>query len=101
MKPRSNAKDLILKEEKRINNALDDLVKEGKITEDLHWKLKSLGGQPPRLYGLAKVHKQLVPVRPVLSMPGSPYDNVGTMVTKWLSAIPEEAEKHNSRWTMK
>ena len=22
-------------------------------------------------------------------MPGSPYDNVGTMVTKWLSVIPE------------
>ena len=48
-----------------------------------------MGGQPPRLYGLAKVHKQPVPARPVLSMPGSPYDNVGTMVTKWLSVIPE------------
>lgn len=89
VKPRSNAKNLILKEEERINNALDNLLKEGKITADLHWKLKSLGGQPPRLYGLAKVHKQSVPVRPVLSMPGSPYDNVGTVVTKWLSVIPE------------
>ncbi len=89
IKPRSNSKNLILKEEDRINESLDSLLKNGKISKEIHWKLKSVGGQPPRLYGLAKVHKQSVPVRPVLSMPGSPYDNVGTMVTKWLSVNPE------------
>ena len=55
----------------------------------MYWKLRSKGGQPPRLYGLAKVHKASVPVRPVLSMPGSPYDNLGTLVTKLLSVIPK------------
>ncbi len=87
--PRSNSKDPILKEEERINQELDSLKKSEKISEEMYWKLRSKGGQPPRLYGLAKVHKSSVPVRPVLSMPGSPYDNLGTMVTKWLSVIPE------------
>ncbi len=86
---RSNSKDLILKEEERINDELETLKKSDKISEELYWKLRSKGGQPPRLYGLAKVHKASVPVRPVLSMPGSPYDNLGTMITKWLSVIPE------------
>ena len=87
--PRSNSKDLILKEEERINEALNTLRVSEKISEELYWKLRSKGGQPPRLYGLAKVHKPEVPVRPVLSMPGSPYDNLGTIVTNWLSVIPE------------
>ena len=51
--------------------------------------MKSKGGQLPKLYGLAKVHKESVPVRPVLSMPGSPYCKLAEKVAKWLSVIPE------------
>ena len=36
-------------------------------------KLRSTGGQQARLYGLAKVHKERVPLRPVPSLPGSWY----------------------------
>ena len=73
---------------KSKNKDIHRLKDENKISEELLNKLSSRGGQPPRLYGLAKVHKQAVPVRPVLSMPGSPYDRVGTVVTEWLSTIP-------------
>ena len=61
-----------------------------KITKYLRKCIKNVsrGGQPPRLYGLAKVHKKTVSVRPVLSMPGTPYEKVGTWVTEWLSSIP-------------
>ena len=86
--PRKNSRDLILREEERINDELQRLHDNGKITDELLRQLHSRGGQPPRLYGLAKVHKSSVPVRPVLSMPGSPYDKLGTIVTKWLSVIP-------------
>ena len=37
----------------------------------------------------AKVHKSDMPMRPVLSMPGSVYYNVAKQVAKWLSVIPE------------
>ena len=42
-----------------------------------------------RLYGLAKVHKKDIPVRPVLSMPGSAYHKVAIKVAEWLSVVPE------------
>ena len=72
-------------------------MSEGNIGKDMMHQLKSKGGQPARLYGLAKVHKKSIPLRPVLSMPGSPYYNTATMVTKWLSVIPESKSQCSSK----
>ena len=52
-------------------------------------KLKPVGSQPPRLYGLAKIHKPNVPVRPVLSMPGSSYHKIAVQVAEWLSVVKD------------
>ena len=87
--PRKNAKHPLLKEEERISDILREMKEEGKIGNELYERLKPKGSQPARLYGLAKVHKQDTPVRPVLSMPGSVYYNVAKQVAKWLSFIPE------------
>ena len=62
---------------------------EGKMDEELCKELIPVGSQPPRLYGLAKVHKANTPLRPVLSMPGSAYHKVAKKVAGWLSVIPE------------
>ena len=97
VKPRKNSKDFVLKEEERINDALLKLRNEGAISEELYDQMKSKGGQPPRLYGLAKVHKGVIPMRPVLSMPGSPYHNTAVVVTKWLSVIPESKGQCSSQ----
>ena len=43
---RRNAKDPVLKEEERINNALKKLCNEGKLDNDLRKKLKSRGAKP-------------------------------------------------------
>ena len=48
-----------------------------------------VGSQPARLYGLAKVHKNNIPARPVLSMPGSVYHSIALQVTEWLNVVPE------------
>ena len=73
------------------------MLAKGLISEELHNHMKSSGGQPARLYGLAKVHKDVIPLRPVLSMPGSPYYNVATTVTKWLSVVPESKSQCTSK----
>ena len=86
---RSNARHPLLKEEERIQKILFDLKKEGSISEDMYWKLRPSGSQHPRLYGLAKVHKKDIPVRPVLSMPGSAYHKIAKQVAEWLSHVPE------------
>ena len=68
-KSRKNAKEFCLKEEERINTVLEELNKRVKVIEKFLKPIKSVGGQLPRLYGLAKVHKENIPVRPVLSIP--------------------------------
>ena len=97
VKPRSNSKDLIEKEEERINGELTKMLEDGEISSELKEGLKSQGGQPPRLYGLAKVHKSSVPVQPVLSMPGSPYFPIANKVTEWLSVVPESKCQSSSK----
>jgi len=86
---RKNAKHPVVKEEERVVTTLQRLRDNESISEELYGKLKPLGSQPARLYGLAKVHKNATPVRPVLSMPGSSYYNIATCVAGWLSAVDE------------
>ena len=97
---RKNAKDCILKEEEKIENTLKKLKDNGKISEKLFEDLKPMGSQPPRIYGLAKVHKNNITVRPVLSMPGSPYHKISQKITEWLSVIPESKINCSSKQTM-
>jgi len=86
---RKNAKHPVLKEEDRVTNILKSLHDEGKIDKELYDQMRPRGSQPARLYGLAKVHKQNTPVRPVLSMPGSAYHKVAVYVAKCLSVVPQ------------
>jgi len=86
---RKNARDSILKEEDRIVTGLKDMLEAKSISKSLFDKLKPSGSQPPRLYGLAKVHKKDIPMRPVLSMPGSPYYKIGQYLSMFLGKLPE------------
>jgi len=86
---RKNEKNQIQKEEERIISCLKSLKGQNRISDSLYFKLKPIGSQPPRLYGLAKIHKPDVPVHPVLSMPGSPYYKVSVQVAEWLSVVEE------------
>ena len=88
-KTRSNGKEFIIKEEKDIEEALKKLLDEENIDEQSFQKMKPIGSKAPRLYGLAKVHKKHIPLRPVLSMPGSPYYNIGKFLSQYLARVPE------------
>ena len=98
---RKNARHIIIKEEERINEVIETLQNEGKINTTLASLLTSRGGQPPRLYGLAKIHKDDIPIRPVVSMPGSPYYNIGKKVAEWLERIEESNINCNTPKLMK
>ena len=89
---RKNAKHPAFKEEERVKNKLKELKDQGKIDDTTFNKMVPIAGlssNPPRLYGLAKVHKASIPVRPVLSMPGSVYHPIANVVTEWLKVVPE------------
>ena len=73
--------DIVIKLERSLNRELLLLKKKGKLPAGVYENLRFTGSQPARLYGLAKVHKQNVPLRPVLSLPGSHYESLN----KWLA----------------
>ena len=61
--------------------------KKDKISENLYTRMRSTGGQPARLYGLAKVHKENTPLKPVISLPGSSYYNLNKILAKFFEKI--------------
>ena len=86
---RKNAKHIVLKEEETIITEFENIRDNNSIDEHLRAKLKPAGSQPASLYGFAKVHKQLCPVCPVLSMPGLSYHKIGIQIAEWLSKVKE------------
>ena len=78
-----------MKIEKDINKELLAMKKKDEIDEALYSRLRSTstGGQPARLYGLAKLHKKGTPLRPVLSLPGSSYEHLNKTLAKFFENI--------------
>ncbi|XP_072436559.1 uncharacterized protein [Chiloscyllium punctatum] len=56
----------------RINNTLRNLQKNGQITKSDLQRMKPESNNTPRIYGLPKVHKPDIPLRPIVSLPGTP-----------------------------
>ena len=72
---------------KNISKELIAMKKKNEISEALYTGLRSAGAQPAKLYGLAKVHKEGTPLRPVLSLPGSSYDTLKETLAKYFDEI--------------
>ena len=49
------------------------------------------------MYGLAKVHKDDTPLRPVLSLPGSSYENLHKMLAKFFDSIDGANKETNTK----
>ena len=63
---RKNEKHPVLKEQERVVDILKTMKENGEIDDILLFNsMKPRGNQPARLYGLAKVHKEGVPMPPV------------------------------------
>ena len=87
MKKDATTDEVILKIEKEHNKELLAMNKRDKMKDQLYSKMRSKGGQPARLYGLAKVHKDETPLRPVLSLPSSSYETLYKMFAKFFDNI--------------
>ena len=81
--------DFIIRKESKFCRRLLDLKKGGFISEEFHNKVRATGSQPARLYGLTKVHKKNIPLRPILSMPGSQYENLSGFLANVLKKLLE------------
>ena len=78
-------KDPFIFKEEQFNRKLKKMKAEQKISEEIYSFIKTSGSQPPRLYGLPKIHKdeRNPPFRPILSMVKS----FGSRLAKWLHKL--------------
>ena len=76
-------KDNTARIESRIQRRLLQLRKEYLISKQVYEAIRRTGSQRPRMYGLPKIHKKDVPLRPILSMTGSAQHQLA----KWLTSL--------------
>ena len=76
-----------LKQENKLRNFLKELKKENIITQELYDKLNPIGSKPGILYGLPKIHKANVPLRPILSAIRTSSYNLSKYLVSFLQDI--------------
>ena len=85
------------KVEQQLTNMLKSLKMNNITTCSQFDNLKPTRSHIPRLYGLPKVHKPGVPLRPVLDMFGSPYHAVAKWLAEILKSVHRELTKYSGR----
>ena len=65
-----------------------ELKKKGEISEQCYQDNRSCGAQIAKLYGLAKVHKTGIRMRPIVSLPGTCHQHLAKKLSDILSKVP-------------
>ena len=73
------------------------MMKRGDISKEFYQKVRPVGSQPARLYGLAKVHEKESHLRPILSMPGSQYEKFSKELAEIIKKLPEAGIRTDRR----
>ena len=80
-------KDPTSTQEKSMNSKLFSLRRVDKLSNVLYTRLRSSAGLIPRVYGLPKVHKEGVPLRPIVSFVSSPTYQLSKYLCTLLSPL--------------
>ncbi|CAH8682592.1 unnamed protein product [Schistosoma rodhaini] len=90
-------KDLTNATEKRLLKKLIELLKKSLIDNHTYNELKTKESQLPYLYGLPKIHKTDILMRPIISMTKSPFHKL----TRWLTRCLEPIRKKLAPYSLK
>jgi len=70
------------------------LLKNSTLTEDICKQLRPAGSRPQRLYGLPKIHKERVPLRPIVNNIGAPTYHLSRYLAGILSQLTGNSAHH-------
>ena len=79
---------------KKIGVLVDEWRENKYIDPRTHRKLKVTSSNPPRIYGLPKIHKQGRPLRPVVSTIGSTTYGIAQFLAKIIGNVVGKTEYH-------
>ncbi|XP_076049262.1 uncharacterized protein LOC143029935 [Oratosquilla oratoria] len=69
-------------------------LKESRLISEREWMLMKPGDSViPKMYGLPKIHKEGVPLRPIIAFRGSPTYNLAKALAKRLRPLVEKSER--------
>jgi hypothetical protein len=74
-----------------FNSKLKELFDYNVINKRLYFKLRSSTALPAKLYGLPKLHKQDIPMRPILAFCGSPTYELSKYLAKILHPLTNKS----------
>ena len=77
--------------QRKLNSKLLDLKKTDVIDIQRYNRLRCRVPQPPKLYGLPKLHKPNIPMRPIVSFCGSPTYELSKYLTTILKPLTNES----------
>lgn len=89
-------KDITFSNQTTNNELAKLLFDKGLIDEQMKRHLTTYNALPPRIYGLPKIHKERVPLRPIVSSINSPVYNLSRFLTGFLKQWT-----HNSPFNVK
>ena len=79
--------------QRKLNSKLLDLKKTDVIDIQRYNRLRCRVPQPPKLYGLPKLHKPNIPMRPIVSFYGSPTYELSKYLTTILKPLTNESRR--------
>ena len=71
----------------KLRKDLEDLKNNQNITPQMYYKFFPRGSVCPRIYGLPKIHKTDIPLRPIVSTRNSPTEKIEKWVAKTLKPL--------------
>ena len=80
--------------ERKMNAMLLDLKRKVSLSEQLYSRLRSSAGCTPLLYGLPKIHKPDIPLRPIASFIQSPSYQLSKHLAHILSPLVGNTDSH-------
>ena len=80
--------------QRKMNVMLLELKRKGSISEQLYSHLRCSAGRTPPLYGLPKIHKRDVPLRPIASFVHFPSYQLSKRLAQTLAPLVGNSESH-------
>ena len=79
--------------QRKLNSTLLTLKKTNAIDTQHYYRLRYSVPQPPKLYGLPKLHKPGFPIRPIVSFQGSPTYQLSKYLTTILQPLTDKSRR--------
>ena len=82
--------------ERRVNSFLLTLKKSGVLPNSLYYRIRSSARKTPQFYGLPKIHKLGIPLRPIVSFINSPTYELSKHLVTLLSPLVGKTSSHTA-----